>query len=177
MAEMATELGETKALDSELAKEKMSGSSETAAEQTTSEQKAIVKEDSAQQLDQQAVENSTKPDPLAIDDTKPKTPSKNVQEGRAWNNRDRGRGGRGRGGYGDYPKSSFKHNIKSDLTTQEESSDPVAIRKQVQYYIRSGTKCTLTSSSRSNSTFRTRIFTMISFSLSDLVAIRISQFQ
>lgn len=38
----------------------------------------------------------------------------------------RGRGrGRGRGGYDN------RNNIKSDLTTQEESDDPVAIRKQV----------------------------------------------
>ena len=133
MAEVAIKIGEAKVVGGELAKEKMSGSSEIATGQTTSEQKAIVKEDSAQQLEQQTAENSTKPEPSVTDDTKPKTPSKNVQEGRAWNNRDRGRGGRGRGGYGDYPKSSFKHNIKSDLTTQEESSDPVAIRKQVQY--------------------------------------------
>jgi lupus La protein len=38
------------------------------------------------------------------------------------------RGGRGRGGY---QARSYRDNIKSDLTTQEESSDPVAIRKQV----------------------------------------------
>lgn len=38
------------------------------------------------------------------------------------------RGGRGRGGY---QARTYRDNIKSDLTTQEESSDPVAIRKQV----------------------------------------------
>jgi lupus La protein len=38
------------------------------------------------------------------------------------------RGGRGRGGY---QARNYRDNIKSDLTTQEESSDPVAIRKQV----------------------------------------------
>jgi lupus La protein len=38
------------------------------------------------------------------------------------------RGGRGRGGY---QARAYRDNIKSDLTTQEESSDPVAIRKQV----------------------------------------------
>jgi lupus La protein len=37
-------------------------------------------------------------------------------------------GGRGRGGH---PTRNYRDNIKSDLTTQEESSDPVAIRKQV----------------------------------------------
>jgi lupus La protein len=45
--------------------------------------------------------------------------------------RDSGRsfgGGRGRGGH---PTRNYRDNIKSDLTTQEESSDPVAIRKQV----------------------------------------------
>ena len=37
-----------------------------------------------------------------------------------------------RGGRGGFRNSrSYKDNIKSDLTTQEESSDPVAIRKQV----------------------------------------------
>jgi lupus La protein len=40
---------------------------------------------------------------------------------------DRGRGGgRGRGNF-----SSYKQNIKSDLTTLEETDDPVQIRKQV----------------------------------------------
>src|SRR5579871_3345335 len=38
------------------------------------------------------------------------------------------RGGRGRGGH---PTRNYRDNIKSDLTSQEESSDPVAIRKQV----------------------------------------------
>jgi lupus La protein len=38
------------------------------------------------------------------------------------------RSGRGRGGH---PTRNYRDNIKSDLTSQEESSDPVAIRKQV----------------------------------------------
>ena len=38
------------------------------------------------------------------------------------------RSGRGRGGH---LTRNYRDNIKSDLTTQEESSDPVAIRKQV----------------------------------------------
>ena len=44
-----------------------------------------------------------------------------------------GRGGRGnfRGGRGGPNTRSHRDNIKSDLTSQEESSDPVAIRKQV----------------------------------------------
>jgi len=49
---------------------------------------------------------------------------------------DRGRGGRGRGrgdrnGHG--PRN-YRNNIKSDFTQQEISSDPVAIRKQVEFY-------------------------------------------
>jgi lupus La protein len=43
----------------------------------------------------------------------------------------RGGRGRGRGGRGDYSPRVTRNNIKSDLTTQEESDDPVAIRKQV----------------------------------------------
>lgn len=47
-----------------------------------------------------------------------KSTSEKVVEGQKWNNRNRG-------------KRDFKKNVKSDLTSQEESSDPVAIRKQV----------------------------------------------
>jgi lupus La protein len=42
----------------------------------------------------------------------------------------RGRGPRGRGGRGGFSRGG-RHNIKSDLTTQEESDDPVEIRRQV----------------------------------------------
>ncbi len=60
--------------------------------------------------------------------------SKRVKEAQRYNNRDRGGRGQGRGrnddrGYRDRPNR--KNNIKSDLTSQQESSDPVAIRKQV----------------------------------------------
>ncbi|KAK5245632.1 hypothetical protein LTR40_012123, partial [Exophiala xenobiotica] len=49
---------------------------------------------------------------------------------------DRGRGGRGRGrGDRNGPGSrNFRNNIKSDFTQQEISSDPVAIRRQVEFY-------------------------------------------
>ena len=65
-------------------------------------------------------------------------PSKRVQEGRAWHNRDRdhdrgrgrSRGGRSRGNNNNRGHK-YRHNIKSDMTSQEESSDPVEIRKQV----------------------------------------------
>jgi lupus La protein len=45
--------------------------------------------------------------------------------------RDSGRSSRGGRGHGGHPTRNYRDNIKSDLTTQEESSDPVAIRKQV----------------------------------------------
>ena len=47
------------------------------------------------------------------DSTSTKDTSDRVRDGQRWNKRD------------------FKKNVKSDLTSQEESSDPVAIRKQV----------------------------------------------
>lgn len=49
-----------------------------------------------------------------------KEPSKRVQEGQKWNNRDRD----------GKPRADHKKNYKSDLTSQAESSDPVEIRKQ-----------------------------------------------
>lgn len=52
--------------------------------------------------------------------------SKRVEEGRGWNDRDRDRPR-----HNNYPNKKFKSNNRSDLTSQEESSDPIAIRKQV----------------------------------------------
>ncbi len=49
------------------------------------------------------------------------TPSQRVQEGRSWNDRNR-------------EKLDYSKNIKSDLTSQEQSDDPDAIRKQVNSY-------------------------------------------
>ncbi|KAL9600057.1 MAG: hypothetical protein Q9219_003427 [cf. Caloplaca sp. 3 TL-2023] len=57
------------------------------------------------------------------DETK-KEPSERVKEGQRWNNRDRST----------RPKQNYKENYKSDLTSQKESSDPMAIRKQVEFY-------------------------------------------
>ena len=54
-------------------------------------------------------------------------PSKRVQEGQKWNERPRNTDRP----YNKYGNKPFKRNYKSDLTSQEESSDPVAIRKQV----------------------------------------------
>lgn len=49
---------------------------------------------------------------------------------------DRGGRGRGRGGQNYNAPRNYRDNIKSDLTTQEESSDPAAIRKQVRVLCR-----------------------------------------
>ncbi|KAL8712009.1 MAG: hypothetical protein Q9220_003705 [cf. Caloplaca sp. 1 TL-2023] len=51
-----------------------------------------------------------------------KVPSQRVQEAQKYNNRDR------------KPRKNFRENYKSDLTSQKESNDPVAIRKQVEFY-------------------------------------------
>ncbi|EXJ77055.1 lupus La protein [Capronia epimyces CBS 606.96] len=42
--------------------------------------------------------------------------------------------GRGRGGQNGHGSRNYRDNIKSDVTLQETSSDPVAIRKQVEFY-------------------------------------------
>ena len=52
-------------------------------------------------------------------------PSKRVREGQKWNDRPR----KHYGNQNDRPHK--RHNNKADLVSQEESSDPVAIRKQV----------------------------------------------
>ena len=59
-----------------------------------------------------------------------KSISKRVQEAREYNNRSRGDRGRKQNDRGP-PKQDWRKNVKSDLTSQEESSDPVEIRKQV----------------------------------------------
>ena len=51
--------------------------------------------------------------------------SKRVREGQKWNDRPR----KQYGNQSDHPHK--RHNNKSDLVSQQESSDPVAIRKQV----------------------------------------------
>ena len=59
-----------------------------------------------------------------------KSISKRVQEAREYNNRSRGDRGRKQNDRGP-PRQDYRKNVKSDLTSQEESSDPVEIRKQV----------------------------------------------
>lgn len=56
-----------------------------------------------------------------------KEPSKRVQEGQQWNNR-LSQGPRSR------HRKDFVKNVKTDFTAQQESKDPVAIRKQVEFY-------------------------------------------
>lgn len=63
-------------------------------------------------------------------------PSKRVQEAQRYNNRNRdhtNRDSKNRDNKhrDNKPPKNYKENYKSDLTSQEESSDPVAIRKQV----------------------------------------------
>lgn len=82
--------------------------------------------------------------------------SKKVQEGQKWNNRARGK--------------PDKSNVKSDLTSQEESSDPVAIRKQVRRALVNVLLLTLLTFARSNSISQIRISTRINFSIAMLTA-------
>lgn len=72
------------------------------------------------------------------DDTTAEKPRERKSQDHGQSNR--GGGGRGRGrGRGGFHNRSLRQNIKSDLTTQEESNDPVEIRKQVcAYYSRPG---------------------------------------
>lgn len=60
-------------------------------------------------------------------DTGTKEPSERVKEGQQWNNRDRSTKPK-------IDRENYRKNIISDLTSQPESSDPVAIRKQVEFY-------------------------------------------
>ena len=79
----------------------------------------------------QGVDTST--DTREKDQEKPgKADEARSEKPRERRQRDDGRSSRGdRGGRGGYQSRSYKENIKSDLTTQKESRDPVAIRKQV----------------------------------------------
>ena len=54
-------------------------------------------------------------------------PSNRVEEGRKWNNRDQNK----KSNFRPREYKDYRQNIKSDLTSQKESDDPVAIRKQV----------------------------------------------
>ena len=96
--------------------------------------------------------------------TERKSISKRVQEGQEYNNRDRKRHDNG-GKLNDRknndrgPRKEFKdykQNIKSDMTSKEESSDPVEIRKQVPYLLCSQPGNT-DKSTRSNFTSQTLI--------------------
>lgn len=54
-----------------------------------------------------------------------------VEAERSDERRQRNEGRSSRGGRGGFQQRNYRENIKSDLTTQKESSDPAAIRKQV----------------------------------------------
>lgn len=143
MAEAGSKQAEPTTLDDNSLDKLMAESAKSPAEETTPEnQIAEEKKDQAGKLEKQSDEQETKAKASGHGPSESKASSKKVQEGRAWNNRDRGRNDRGRGGRGgrgsrggraDYhnPPNKYKHNIKSNMTMQEESSDPVAIRKQV----------------------------------------------
>lgn len=112
--------------------EKLAAESTTAsiAEKTTTpEENSIEEQDDPAATTQNKLEekSSELKAPSTNGDAESETPSKRVQEARSYNSRynDRGRGGRG-------GSQKYRRNIKSDLTSQEESSDPVEIRKQVQ---------------------------------------------
>ncbi|KAL8631380.1 hypothetical protein Q9189_002890 [Teloschistes chrysophthalmus] len=66
-------------------------------------------------------------DTSAVKPEEKKDPSKRVQEAQRYNNRNRDHHN-----HDSKPRVNYRENYKSDLTSQEESSDPVAIRKQVQ---------------------------------------------
>lgn len=65
-------------------------------------------------------------DTSAVKPEEKREPSKRVQEAQRYNNRNRDHHNHDK-----KPRKNHRENYKSDLTSQEESSDPVAIRKQV----------------------------------------------
>lgn len=76
--------------------------------------------------DQKSVEEQPEKETKSLenDTSREEKPSKRVREGQRWNERPRKYDNK-------HERTPFKKNYKSDLTSQEESSDPVAIRKQV----------------------------------------------
>lgn len=74
--------------------------------------------------------------PEAVDKVKEEPTPKRVQEGRAYNNRDRrynnDRYTKDRNNK-DHKKHDYQKNIKSDFSSQKETDDPVQIRKQVKF--------------------------------------------
>ncbi|KAL8640064.1 MAG: hypothetical protein Q9228_002974 [Teloschistes exilis] len=68
-------------------------------------------------------------DTSAVKPEEKREPSKRVQEAQRYNNRNRDHLNHDKA-----PRKNHRENYKSNLTSQEESSDPVAIRKQVEFY-------------------------------------------
>ena len=79
-------------------------------------------------------DQSTAPDKVVEADTKDRNDEDESDTKNNRRERHDGRSSRGSGrGRGGYQPRNFRDNIKSDLTSQEESNDPIAIRKQVQH--------------------------------------------
>lgn len=74
-------------------------------------------------------QDDTKTESATTKETETKAPSEKVQQAMKYNNRDRNRNNDR-----PYYKRDYRKNVKSDLTSQAESSDPVEIRKQVEFY-------------------------------------------
>lgn len=111
------------AVDAKIAAEGLDGNTESKAKEETTEQKP----------DTKTVDSTTKESDKE-ETTERKSISKRVQEGQAYNNRDRKRhddGGKHNDRYPSKEFTNYRKNVKSDLTSQQESSDPVEIRKQV----------------------------------------------
>jgi hypothetical protein len=89
----------------------------------------------------ESVEKESKKSNSKIDTAGDGKTSERVREGQRWNDRPRKFDNKNSRKPYKYEKShdrvQYKKNIKSDLTSQQESSDPAAIRKQVQFPDRS----------------------------------------
>ena len=107
-----------------------------------------------------------KKDSGTAEEAEAKAPSQRVQEAREYNNRDRNRrfDRPYQKNHTPYPKKDFRKNVKSDLTSQAESSDPVEIRKQVGLVYFQSNSLSLLTWPRSNFTSRTRTSSMTNFS-------------
>ncbi|RMZ89761.1 hypothetical protein DV736_g2999, partial [Chaetothyriales sp. CBS 134916] len=81
-------------------------------------------------------QTETETDPKTNGASAPKSDRDGHHDGHRGRGRGGGRGGRG-GRFGG-GRPNYKENIKSDLTTLKESSDPVEIRKQVEFYFSDG---------------------------------------
>ena len=113
-------------LDSEAVTKKEGASKDTVKTEEPSESKVNGSESEVKDESTADKENTT----AVKDEDGDRSPGR--RRGDRYDRGGRGRGrGRGRGGRGGFQSRNYRDNIKSDLTTQEESSDPLAIRRQV----------------------------------------------